>query len=358
MTRDYSGFLPNAAPGGAAKPAPSRLQRLGWRGFFAQQMEADELSRAAPVRVSEVHRNGLHVLGETIDTTLPPQPDVTVGDWLVLNADETTGSRRLERIGLFKRRAPGKGRQIQLIAANVDTAFIVSSCNNDFNVARLERYIALSFEAGAAPVIVLTKPDLSDAPEQFAREAQAISDRVPVVVLNALGEGVREALSDWCAPGQTVVFLGSSGVGKSTLVNALAGRDMVATQGIREDDSKGRHTTTRRQLHVLEDGCAVVDTPGMREIQLADTEAGVAEMFADLQEIAEGCRFRDCQHESEPGCAVLAAIEAGEIDAQRLERWRKLVREEAFNSASLSERKSKGKALGKLIRGMQKHNPK
>ena len=358
MIRDYSHFLPPslrmAAP---RKPGP--LEQLGWQNFFARQISIEELSATPPVRVVEVHRTGLHVLGEAVDTLLPPDPEVTVGDWLLHDAGDPAASRRLERKSLLKRRAPGTGRQVQLIAANLDTGFIVSSCNHDFNLARLERYVALCFEAGVVPVIVLTKPDLcgTEAQADYRDAACAVSEQVPVVVIDALAGDVAGALGDWCGPGQTVGFLGSSGVGKSTLVNALAGRDAVATADIREEDSKGRHTTTRRQLHLLDGGCAVLDTPGMRELQLADVAEGVARVFGDLEALSARCRFRDCRHESEPGCAVLAAVEAGEIGAARVGRWHKLAREEAFNSASLAERKAKGKAVSRLVREVKRRKP-
>ncbi len=209
-----------------------------------------------------------------------------------------------------------------------------------------------------APVIVLTKTDLSETPDQYVDAAVAISGRVPVVVLDARGEEPKQKLAQWCRPGQTVAFLGSSGVGKSTLTNALSGTQSIETRAIREDDAKGRHTTRSRQLHILPDGCAVLDTPGMRELQLTDTETGVADVFADLHELATQCRFNDCQHETEPGCAVLAALKTGDIDTARLARWRKLVAEDKHNSASLAQRKSKDKTLGKLIRQVQKQKKK
>jgi ribosome biogenesis GTPase len=243
---------------------------------------------------------------------------------------------------------------MQPIAANLDTAFIVTSCNQDFNVARLERYIALTLEAGVDPVIVLTKPDLCDTPQDYVDRAAEISDLVPVVVLDARGDAAKTALAPWCKPGKTVAFLGSSGVGKSTLVNALSEGAGVETQAIREDDAKGRHTTTRRQLHFVPGGCAVLDTPGMRELQLADAASGVADLFSDLHDLSQQCRFNDCAHETEPGCAVRAALDAGEIDNARLGRWQKLMAEDRFNTASMSERKSRDKALGKTIRQIKK----
>jgi ribosome biogenesis GTPase len=252
-----------------------------------------------------------------------------------------------------KRRAPGTDRQVQLIAANIDTAFIVSSCNQDFNVARLERYIALALEAKITPVIVLTKADLTSAPQTYLDAARAISPLAFVVTLDARGPEPTAKLADWCKPGKTVAFLGSSGVGKSTLTNALADTHSIQTQAIREGDAKGRHTTTRRQLHIVPNDCLVLDTPGMRELQLTDAASGIEGLFGDFHALASKCRFGDCQHVAEPGCAILKAIDDGDIDEARLARWRKLLAEDAFNSATLSERKSKDKTLGKLIRQNQ-----
>ncbi len=355
MTRDHSQNSPSARAASKTGRDITPLGKLGWQPFFAQQINEETLALTPPVRVVEVHRNGLRALGDGIDTIIPPGPDATVGDWLLFDAQHPTDSTVLHRKSLFERRAPGTERKLQRIAANVDTAFIVTSCNNDFNVARLERYIVLAFESEAAPVIVLTKPDLCDDPDTYLAEAGAVSDRVPVVMLNALSSSETiDQLAPWCQPGQTVAFLGSSGVGKSTLVNALFSAGIAETADIRDDDSKGRHTTTRRQLHVTPEGCAVLDTPGMRELQLIDVEAGIADMFDELTALAHQCRFRDCQHETEPGCAVRAALEAGEIDRGKLKRWKKLAAEGRFNSSTLTERKSVGKSLRKQIRLSQK----
>ncbi|NOD76723.1 ribosome small subunit-dependent GTPase A [Ruegeria sp. HKCCD4332] len=355
MKRDYTDFLPQRARDAGARTNLNPLQALGWQPFFAQQISVDELTATPPARVVEVHRNGLHVLGDSVDDILPPRPDVTVGDWLMLKPSCPQSSRVLERTSLIKRRAPGTDRQEQLIAANIDTAFIVTSCNQDFKVARLERYAALAFEAGITPVIVVTETDLATDPQSYTDAARAVSEMIEVVALDARGSAPRKHLSSWCRSGKTVAFLGSSGVGKSTLTNALLESQSIETQAIREDDAKGRHTTKRRELHAMLNGCLILDTPGMRELQLTDAADGINDLFADIQELAAGCRFNDCQHETEPGCAVLKAVEQGTLDAVRLGRWRKLLAEDAFNSASLAERRSRDKAFGKMVRGVKKH---
>lgn len=354
MTRDYSAFRLATFKNTGPDRNPSPLKTLGWQPHFAQQTSVDELAVTPPARIIEVHRNGLRVMGDGIDETIPPLADATVGDWLLLDRGQPHSSFVLARKSLLKRRAPGTDRQVQLIAANIDTVFIVSSCNQDFNIARLERYIALAFEADIAPVIVLTKTDLSPDGQDYADRARAISDLVPVIGLDARGGEPKEKLAGWCGPGKTIAFLGSSGVGKSTLTNALAGTQSIATQPIREDDAKGRHTTTRRQLHLVPGGCLVLDTPGMRELQLADAASGIDDVFADLHTLSAHCRFNDCQHLSEPGCAVREAIERGEADEAKLSRWHKLKAEERFNSASLAERRTRDKAFGKMVRQIKK----
>jgi ribosome biogenesis GTPase len=354
MPRDYSAFRPGSARAGRTGRDPTTLESLGWGPFFAQQIGVETLAATPPVRVVAVNRGGLHVVGDGIDELIPPRADATVGDWLLLDRAQSRASLILDRKSLVKRRAPGTNRQVQLIAANIDTAFAVTSCNQDFNVARLERYVALAFEACIEPVIVLTKTDLATDPHAFVDMARTVSHRVMVVALDARGDEPTSKLAEWCKPGQTIAFLGSSGVGKSTLTNALAGTDAIATQAIREDDAKGRHTTTHRELHLIPGGCLVLDTPGMRELQLTDAASGIADVFADIEALAAHCRFSDCRHETEPGCTIRDAIEEDRLDPARLARWRKLQAEDAFNSATLAERRTMDRAFGKRVRQAMK----
>lgn len=346
MVRDYSDLF-GAPPAPLKKP---KIDTLGWQNFFAAQVDVNVMAATPPVRVIEVNRSKVHVVGNGIDDMIPKMDDVAVGDWVLLNHDLPANSIVLDRKSLMKRRAAGHSWDMQLIAANVDTAFIVTSCNDDFNVARLERYIALAFEAGIAPVILLTKADLVENTVEYVTEAEKISKQVPVVTLNARSDEPAAKLAPWSAAGQTIAFFGSSGVGKSTLTNALAGTTVSETQDIRGDDAKGRHTTTRRQLYMLESGVLVLDTPGMRELQLAEAADGIGTLFEDIEALVLDCKFNNCGHESEPGCAVQAAIAEGALDVGRLDRWRKLVAEEEFNTASMAERKSNDKTFSKTVR--------
>ncbi len=340
----------------------SDLADFGWNAFFQSQLDIDDLQTAIPARVMAVHRGSLDVAAPDLDRRIPSTAlaaddetgAATVGDWLLLDRGTDRPLRLLDRKSLFKRRAPGTGRKLQLIAANVDTVFIVSSCNADFNTARLERYLALAREADVTPVIVLTKADQAENPEEFVRAASKLLPGVLVEAIDARHADSAACLAVWCESGQTVALLGSSGVGKSTLTNTLTGDGQIKTRSIREDDAKGRHTTTARALHRLPTNGWLLDTPGMRELQLTDAKAGLEDVFADIAALAEACRFSDCRHETEPGCAVLAAAETGSLEPDRLKRWRKLVAEDARNTESLADRRARERGFGKMVKGIMK----
>lgn len=334
---------------------PLNLPQLGWNNLFQQQLTLEELEHSRVARVVEHHRSGYKLLSEDGETTLAIHkslPMMTVGDWLLL--DKQGGFERLlDRQSLFARKAAGSKVAEQLIAANVSTLFIVCALNDDFNLSRIERYLATSNEAEVEPVIVLTKADLVTDAEEKRQQVQQLDPLLMVEMLNALDGEQYTSLSSWCKSGSTVAFMGSSGVGKSTLVNGLLGESVQLTRGIRESDSKGRHTTTGRSMHFLPSGGVLIDTPGMRELQLFDCADGVAETFSDIEALAERCRFSDCQHDSEPGCAVINAIETGQLEQRRLNNYLKLMREQQRNSATLAERRASYKQQTKMYRNIQ-----
>ena len=331
------------------------LTQLGWRPFFQQQLTLEEWEHCTVARLFERNRSNLLVMSEGGALSLPlthAVPPLTVGDWLLLD-EGGRFVRALDRLSLFSRRAAGEKVAQQLVAANVDTLFVVSSLNRDFNLNRIERYLALAHEAGVEPVVVLTKADLADDPGAYVERLRAVEPMLMVDALNALNPASVATLAPWCGVGRTVAFLGSSGVGKSTLINTLMGRTDQTTGAIRADDDKGRHTTTARSLHPMPGGALLLDTPGMRELQLADCETGVEETFAEIVALAEGCRFADCSHQGEPGCAVREAIEAGKLEERRLTNYRKLLREQAVNSATLAEKRERDRNLGRFYRSVQ-----
>lgn len=323
------------------------LEDLGWTAHFSAQLTPDEALYCAPFRVMTVHRGQIAVSGAGsqrmiapyIQGALPTDDHPTVGDWLLIDRATDLPTRVLARMNLFKRRSPADPRKEQMIAANIDTVFIVASCNQDFSVSRLERYLVLARDVGVSPVVILTKTDLVDDPETFAAAARGIEPGLRVETVNGRDPADVARLAVWCGRGKTVAFLGSSGVGKSTLVNTLRGSDSIATQAIRAGDDTGRHTTTVRQMHRLDQGGWLLDLPGMRELQLSDAASGIAEVFDDFALAAEQCRFSDCSHSVEPGCAVQAAIAAGTLTTLRFDRWRKLSAEEAARAAQFTKRR-------------------
>ena len=288
------------------------------------------------------------------------------GDWVAVAlggmGDEAVIHQVLARRTAFIRKAAGTSGAIQVVAANVDVAFITASLNQDLNPRRLERYLAAAWQSGAVPVVLLTKSDLVDDVAAFVRQVEGFASGAPVLAISARSGLGLDALQAYLAPGTTAVLVGSSGVGKSTLVNALVGGERMATGAIREDDARGRHTTSHRELILLPGGGLLLDTPGMRELGLWDTDEGLTATFDDIQALAEQCKFADCGHSNEPGCAVRAALEAGALDAGRWQSFGKLQRELAFieakedPAARAAKRRewvniTKAQRAGKKVRG-------
>ena len=305
------------------------LGGLGWNPELADNLDPGLL----PGRVAAAHRGAFDVWTENgaVRSRLSGRLmhdglDVAVGDWVALRDGLIRAV--LARRSAIVRTAAGLTTTAQTLAANVDLAFVVSSLGPDLEPRRIERYLVTIWESGASPEIVLTKADRLDDPWPLAAEVESVAIGVPVHVVSAVTGAGCEALRARMAPGTTAVLLGSSGVGKSTLVNRWLGEEVMVTRETREDDDEGRHTTTHRQLLVLPGGGLVIDTPGLRELQLWDVgSAGLDATFADVEELAAECRFADCTHEHEPGCAVLAAVDTGELPRERLHSWRKLQRE-------------------------------
>ncbi|WP_269716906.1 ribosome small subunit-dependent GTPase A [Caulobacter sp. NIBR2454] len=348
------------------------IKQYGWSEALAGVFEQQARAGHAPGRIVVQHRDGYLVAtdegelrakasGRLLEEVGPP----AVGDWVALsmNPSERTATLHaiLPRRTSFVRRAAGSAQGMQVIAANIDVAFVVTSLNAELNARRIERYLAAAWQSGARPVVVLTKADLCDDPDGQAAEIAALAAGCPVIVISARQGLGLEALRAHVAPGETCVLIGSSGVGKSTLVNALLGEDKMATNAIREADDHGRHTTSHRELVLLPDGRLILDTPGIREVGLIDAEEGVSVVFDDIELLTQNCRFNDCGHVSEPGCAVRAALESGALDPARWAHFQKLglelaaVEEKADRAAHEAER-SRLAALQKKYRATKRND--
>ena len=329
------------------------LRELGWSADLADALPLG----LEPGRVIAAHRGGYDVqtAAGAVRTRLPgrlmrARADVAVGDWVALG----DGLVRvvLPRRTAIVRQVAGTRTKSQTLAANVDLALVVSSLGPDLEPRRIERYLVVVWESGATPEIVLTKADRLDDPSAYVRIVEAVAGGVPIHVVSALSGHGCELLRRRLERGRTAVLLGSSGVGKSTLVNHFVGRELMPTRETRPDDDEGRHATTRRELVVLPGGGALIDTPGLRELQLWDSDLGIDAAFADLEQLAGACRFRDCSHISEPGCSVLAAVDSGELPLERLNSWRKLQSE--LHATAIRQdaqlRRVEARRFGRLVR--------
>lgn len=348
------------------------LQALGWNLKLEDAFAADRARGLEPARVVredrdryQLHTESGDVAGEVsgwLRHEARSRADLpAVGDWVAVRpgAAPAVVVRVLRRTSAFVRKVAGENTEEQVVAANVDTVFLVAGLDQDFNVRRIERYVTAAWESGANPVVVLNKADVASDLAGLVAEAESVAAGVPVVAVSAVTREGLDALARWLVPGRTIAMLGSSGVGKSTLINALLGEERQATGAVREHDSRGRHTTTHRELVPLPGGAVLLDTPGIRELQLWGDESSVEGAFPEIAALAAECRFRDCRHAGEPGCVVEAAVASGALDEDRLASWRKLQRELRWlatrqNARARAEQETKWKQITRSM----KHHPK
>ena len=350
------------------------LTELGWTPRFEEAFAPHAAEGLVPARVALEHTHIYRIFAEAGERLARVSGRLrhnaahrvdfpAVGDWVAIDQGATDAEARihavLPRFSRFSRRAAGDATEEQIIAANIDVVFLVSGLDGDFNLRRIERYLVVAWESGATPVVILNKADLVEEVAPIVDEVRQSAVGVDVHAVSSRQPETLDALRAYLGVGRTGALLGSSGVGKSSIVNGLIGRELLATRDVRVSDSRGRHTSTARQLVLLPGHGVLIDTPGMRELQLWETGDALAGSFGDIDELAGGCRFRDCSHRTEPGCAVRAAVEAGGIPPERLESYYKLAAEQDHQSRKLDvraqiETKRQGKIGAKLIRNITK----
>lgn len=341
------------------------LQDYGWSQDLEQQFQPHALAGLEAGRVVLEHRNRLtlhtdrgEIAGEIAGRLArreSPGALPVIGDWVAFRrVDSQLASIQavLPRRSKVSRNAAGRRTQEQVVAANLDTLFLVMGLDGDFNLRRLERFLVTAYESGAEPIVVLNKADLEEEPEQRRRQAQSVAPGVPVVLTSCARPGGTRELESYLGAGTTVALLGSSGVGKSSLINRLSGRELLRTGSVRQGDDRGRHTTTHRQLVALPNGALLIDNPGIRELQLWSGEGSLETAFDDLGALAADCRFRDCTHRDEPGCAVRESVEAGDLDPGRLRNYRTLEKE--LQALELRRDRAARKKAGKRAQAMIK----
>lgn len=323
------------------------LAQLGWKPCFQKQISADEERTNYPARIAQIHRNKCVAWSnkgiETFEIGVFSEPgNLAVGDWLLIPNESERPLRILNRETILIRKAAGKKTNDQLIAANVDTLFIVTSCNQDFNIPRIERYLALAAEANIQPVVVLTKMDLSGDCNSYKNQTLKLQNDLRAECVNAKNAESLISLKTLCTEGHTIALVGSSGVGKSTLINNLTDANQLTAE-ISGADGKGKHTTTSRSLHLLQDGGILIDTPGIRELQLSKSKTGIEDTFEDVIQFLGYCKYKNCKHKTEDNCAIKDALNSGQLDQRRWESYQKLQIEQKQLGTPRYEKSSKTK---------------
>jgi ribosome biogenesis GTPase len=340
------------------------LTALGWGPRFIDAFAEHSASNVVPGRVALEHTHIYRLITESGEVLARVSGRLrhhagaradfpAVGDWVAVELPVEGGDARiravLPRFSRFSRRAAGDPTEEQIVAANIDVVFLVSGLDHDFNPRRIERYLVVAWESGATPVVVLNKADLVEDLDSIVEEVRRLAPGVEIHAVTCRVPGSVDVLRPYLGEGKTGALLGMSGVGKSSIVNQLIGQELIRTRDVRTYDSRGRHTTTARQLVTLPGHGVLIDTPGMRELQLWDTGESMAGTFADIEELAADCRFRDCQHRTEPGCAVRAAVEGGDLAAERLGSFHKLAAEQAYQARQQDQRAQiEAKRAGKI----------